>query len=84
MTESQTIFWRRTAAFQLVTFCSSVPYLISTSMFPVSGALQLKTCGMRGRGGEGKSGGGRVENGREGGRGVAGREHMAEITYMVL
>ena len=25
--------------------CSSVPYFSSTSMLPVSGALQLKTCG---------------------------------------
>ena len=28
-------------------FCSSVPYLSSTSMLPVSGALELKTSGAR-------------------------------------
>ncbi len=28
-------------------FCASVPYLSSTSMFPVSGAWQLKTYGAR-------------------------------------
>ena len=29
----------------LCTFCCSVPYLTSTSMLPVSGALQLNSCG---------------------------------------
>ena len=37
----------------IVTFCCSVPYLTSTSILPVSGALQLNTCGER-EGGRGK------------------------------